>query len=240
MKKQIVLATALAFSATFTTKAQEYLSIEMNDNTVHEFRVANIKEVKIRVSEEDPNCPIADAIDLGLPSGTKWASWNIGATKPEDYGGYYAWGETDEKDVYTLSTYNYCEGTSTIIKNIGDNIAGTSYDVAHIKWGGKWAMPTLDQIKELIEKCSKIWTSRNGIKGIIVTGPNGNSIFLPAAGYRSNDRVSHGGEYGHYWSASLYTYDEYNAYDLFFNSDDWGWCSDYRRFNGFSIRPVCP
>ena len=165
MKKQIFLATVLAFGVFFTTEAQEYLSIEMNDNTVHEFRVTDIKEVKIRVSEEDPNCPIAEAIDLGLPSGTKWASWNVGATNPEEYGGFFAWGETEEKSYYDWSTYSHSDGSNETCNHIGDDIAGTSYDVAHVKWGGNWTMPTRDQIEELINNCTHTWTTRNRVKG---------------------------------------------------------------------------
>lgn len=239
MKKQIFLATVLAFGAFFITEAQEYLSIEMNDNTVHEFRVASIKEVKIRVSGEDPNYPIADAIDLGLPSGTKWASWNVGATKPEEYGGYYAWGETEDKDVYNWSTYKYGRDWNDC-DHIGYDIAGTEYDAAHVKWGGSWSMPTVDQIKELIDNCSKIWTSKNGVKGILITGPNGASIFLPTPGRRNGDSLNGEGWSGYYWSSSLYLNREGFAYSLVFGSSDWYWSSFYERYDGRSVRPVCP
>jgi len=126
------------------------------------------------------------SVNLGLPSGTRWASCNIGAPRPEAFGGYYAWGEVSEKSVYDWSTYTHCDGTIESCRDIGSNICGTQYDVVHVKWGGRWQMPTSDQIKELIENCSYEWTQVNGVNGGRFTGPNGNSIFLPAAGYRDN------------------------------------------------------
>ena len=238
MKKQIFLATVLAFGVFFTTEAQEYLSIEMNDNTVHEFRVTDIKEVKIRVSEEDPNCPIAEAIDLGLPSGTKWASWNVGATNPEEYGGFFAWGETEEKSYYDWSTYSHSDGSNETCNHIGDDIAGTSYDVAHVKWGGNWTMPTRDQIEELINNCTHTWTTRNRVKGILITGPNGASIFLPAAGRFWEDQHIYNGREGSYWSSSLHPKWETYASTFDFRSDGW-LLNGYVRDEGHSVRPVC-
>ena len=93
-----------------------------------------------------PTEEAGEAIDLGLPSGTKWASCNVGATKPEEYGGYYSWGETEEKETYDWSTYIHCDGSSSTCHDLGSDISGTEYDVAHVKWGGKWCMPTLDDI----------------------------------------------------------------------------------------------
>ena len=125
-------------------------------------------------STEETNV-FAQAIDLGLPSGTKWASCNVGATKPEEYGELFAWGETSTKR--TFSDRNYKLPQSSV-----NDISGTKYDVAHVKWGGGWRMPTKAQIEELAEKCKVSQTSINGVKGVLVKGPNGRSIFLPAAG----------------------------------------------------------
>ena len=197
-------------------------------------RFQNIVEV-----EDNNEYPVAEAIDLGLPSGTKWASWNVGASAPEQHGGYYAWGETEEKDYYDRITYKFYNSESGEYIHIGDDIAGTEYDVAHVKWGGSWRMPSIDQIKELMDHCTRTWTTQNGVIGTLVTGPNGATIFLPAAGERSYDDFIHGGEYGYYWSSSLNPDYVICAYDLDFRLYNWYWDDDYR-YNGLSVRPVCP
>ena len=139
-------------------------------------------------------------VDLGLPDGTKWATCNVGASTPEGYGDYYAWGETTTKTTY--SDYNWVFDNV----NINFDIAGTQYDVAHVKWGSTWKMPTLEQTKTLIENCTHVWTTQNGVKGMKFTGPNGNSIFLPAAGDNFAHPIPGGitgvGDYGYYWLSS--------------------------------------
>ncbi len=185
------------------------------------------------------------AVDLGLS--VKWASCNVGAKSPEEYGGYYAWGETEEKTDYSWSTYKWCNGS---YDNLTKYCTSSSYgtvdnkttldpedDVAHVQWGGNWRMPTLDEIKELCDKCSWEWTEVNGIKGQKVTGSNGNSIFLPAAGYRNGTEVHYRGSYGYYWSGTLYEYDSYFPYFLGFDSDDHGW-NYYSRPYCRTVRPV--
>lgn len=182
------------------------------------------------------NVLTGEAIDLGLPSGTKWASCNIGATKPEEYGGYYAWGETEEKEVYNGSTYKYNQNGSYV--NLGSDISGTEYDVAHVKWGGKWCMPTLDDIKELLHNCTSEWTTLNGVYGRKFTSNiNGNSIFLPAAGYRWTGGLRYAGENGHYWSSTQYPDYLDFAYYLLFGSGGAEWYGIGRNF-GQSVRPV--
>ena len=176
-------------------------------------------------------------IDLGLPSGTKWACCNVGATTPESYGGYYAWGETEEKDYYDWSTYIHCDGSAGTCHDLGSDIAGTQYDVAHVKWGGSWVMPSYDQQTELRENCSSEWTTVNGINGRVFTGPSGASIFLPAAGYRWYDGPYYAGSYGYYWSSTQYPSDSYIAYSLGFYSGGVDWDYDSRS-NGLSVRPV--
>lgn len=177
------------------------------------------------------------AIDLGLPSGTKWANCNVGANKPEEYGDYYAWGETTTKKEYTKENYRYYKNWEYV--NIGDDISGTQYDVAHVKWGGKWQMPTQEQIKELFDNCKYEWTTLNGVKGEKFTGPNGNSIFLPAAGYRWNGYLLIVGSWGYYWSSTQDPgYSDY-AYYLFFCSGNADWGYYYPdRYYGRSVRPV--
>ncbi len=176
-------------------------------------------------------------IDLGLLSGTKWACCNVDASTPEDDGGYYAWGETTTKSNYSWETYKHCDGTAETCRNIGESICGTQYDVAHVKWGEAWQMPTLDQVDELLDKCKSEWTTVNGVSGRRFTGPNGGSIFLPASGYRSGTDLNDRGKSGDYWSGTLGTYDDYYAYSLSFFSGNAGWGNDYRR-DGFTVRPV--
>ena len=171
-----------------------------------------------------------DWVDLGLPSGLKWATCNVGASNPGDYGNYYAWGETTTKSSYdenNCSTYN---------QNIGD-IAGTNRDAARQNWGGRWRMPRASEIDELKDNCTWTWTTQDGHDGYRITGPNGNSIFLPAAGYRHGSSSNLVGSDGLYWSSTPYeSYTQY-AYYLYFNS---GYL--YRSWNGrrsgFSVRPV--
>lgn len=159
------------------------------------------------------------AVDLGLPSGTLWADRNIGADSPEDYGDYFAWGETEPKDYYDWITYKWCNGDfDQLTKYCTDSQYGyngfadgkttlePSDDAATANWGEKWCMPTYDQLSELKSYCTWAWTTQNGVKGYKVTGPNGNSIFLPAAGYRYDSELSYAGSRGSYCSSSL---DEY-------------------------------
>lgn len=175
------------------------------------------------------------AIDLGLS--VKWASVNVGAERPEDYGGYFAWGETKEKDDYTWEKYlHYNNG----YVNIGDDIGGTDYDVAHVQWGGRWRMPTITEFEELIDNCTWTWTVRDGVNGYEVTGPNGNSIFLPAAGFRLGSSLDRAGTCGVYWSSSLDTSSSYGARYLYFYSGEYTTGCNYDYENGQSVRPVCP
>ena len=174
------------------------------------------------------------AIDLGLS--VKWACCNVGASSPEEYGGYYAWGETEEKSDYDWDTYKYYNANTGCV-NIGSNISGTQYDVAHVKWGGSWRMPTKEEIKELVNNCTWTWTTQNGVSGQLVTGPNGNSIFLPAAGGRYGTDVCYRGSLGNYWSATLYENRSDDAYYLYFYSGGSNWYS-CGRYYGLAVRPV--
>lgn len=181
-------------------------------------------------------------IDLGLPSGTKWACCNVGAGTPEDYGGHYAWGETSEKSRYDWSTYIHCDGSEVNCHDLGSDIAGTYYDIAHVEWGGSWIMPTLDQIKELSENCTPEWITLNGIKGYRFTGINGGNIFLPAAGHNiGNHFYNFVGKRCDYWTSTqgpLMGYPSYSgaAYELYL--EDGVDCTTASRFAGFSVRPV--
>ena len=186
-------------------------------------------------------------VDLGLPSGTLWAKTNIGATAPEDYGDYFAWGETEPKDYYAWTTYKWCNGSSSsLTKYCTDSSYGTvdnklelelEDDAATVNWGEKWRMPSLEQIKELKDECTSTWTTQNGVNGCLVTGPNGNTMFLPAAGVIAMDALRFEGEWGRFWTRTIASVHPYFAYDLFCDSGDVRWY-DYYRYYGFTVRAV--
>lgn len=203
---------------------------------------------------EEHSCPDdhhPHAIDLGLPSGTKWACCNVGASSPEQYGGYYAWGETSEKSCYDWYTYKWCNGSydsftkycthSSFGSVDGKTVLDLSDDVAHVRMGGSWRMPSHEQQEELVRHCTCQWTQQNGVIGILVTGPSGGQVFLPAAGFRWGDYLGSEGSYSLYWSSSLRpNTNGYGAYCLCFDSDHWTWDCDGARGNGQPVRAVCP
>ena len=169
-------------------------------------------------------------IDLGLPSGLKWSTCNVGANKPEEYGNYYAWGETSPKNEYTT------ENSSTYFKQMEDFSGNPKYDVATAKWGGSWRMPTKEDMEELNYCCEWEWTQVNGVYGSKVIGPNGKSIFFPSAGYRDGSSLYYAGE-GYCWSSTPNDYFDGSAFSLSFDSDDH--CMyDSKRYYGLSVRPV--
>ena len=185
-------------------------------------------------------------VDLGLS--VKWATCNVGASKPEEYGNYYAWGETTPKAYYDWSTYKWCNGsydnqtkynTSSIYGTVDNKtVLELADDAAHANWGGAWRMPTDAEWTELRENCTWTWTTKNGVNGYEVKSEaNGNSIFLPAAGYRGNDGLGSAGNYGNYWSSSLDTGNPVGAWRVLFGSDNVGRRNN-SRYYGRSVRPV--
>ncbi len=185
-------------------------------------------------------------VDLGLS--VKWAAFNVGATKLEEYGDYFAWGEVESKDNSDWRTYKHCNGSARTMtkycthKSYGaiDNkaILESEDDAATVNWGGAWRMPTKAELDELWNNCTWSWTTQNGVEGYKVKGINGNSFFLPAAGYMSDGRICHAGTYGGYWSSSLYTRDPVYAYIFILGSDEG--CDNSFRNGLSSVRPVCP
>ena len=172
-----------------------------------------------------------DYVDLGLPSGLKWATCNVGASSPEQYGDYYAWAELNTKKYYDDDDYEEWDCIDCV-EDISDNPA---YDVARAKWGSGWRMPTESELKELLEKCKWERIVLVGKNGYMVTGPNGNSIFIPAAGYRYESQLNDRGKEGNYWSSTP-------------KNDMWAFCLEIGgRSNklsytnpvaGLSVRPV--
>ncbi len=169
-----------------------------------------------------------DYVDLGLS--VKWAACNVGASSPSDYGGYFAWGETSEKEEYTIGT------CVTYGMSIGSIEGDPEYDAARANWGGTWRLPTADEIDELMDGCRQTWTSYEGREGYMFTGSNGRSIFLPAAGWRGDASLNYAGEYGDYWSATPDSYANY-AHELNFSYTDCGGYPNFR-YRGLSVRPV--
>ena len=191
-------------------------------------------------------------VDLGLPSGIKWATFNVGATSPEEYGDYFAWGEVEAKSDYSWRTYKWCNGSYTTITKyctsflVGsvDNMAKLELvdDAASVNWGGNWRMPTEAEQNELKNSSYTTWdwTILNEVEGYMITSKiNGNSIFLPAAGYRTDSYLSYVGSFGGYWSSSLDTSRPYRANFMYFNLPNVSWYDTYRS-DGRSIRAVLP
>ena len=169
-----------------------------------------------------------DYVDLGLPSGLKWATCNVGASTPEGYGHYYAWGETNTKSTYSLDTYTYTDNKPVL---------DPENDAAYINWGGAWRMPTDAEWQELRDNCTWTWTTLNGINGVEVKGSNGNAIFLPAAGYCYGGDLAYPGTDGYYWSSSINTISPVLALRVdFFSALD---VHSDERCCGLSVRPVC-
>lgn len=187
-------------------------------------------------------------VDLGLPSGTKWATMNVGASSPSDYGSYFAWGETSSKSSFTWESLRYCLDTTGnkfskyVVDSQYGNVDGKEEldlcdDAVNANWGRGWRMPTTVQIDELRAQCKWTWTSMGGHNGYKVVGPNGKSIFLPAVGYRHDSSSDDVGLGGNYWSSTLGIFNSRFAFYLTFNSSNFNWVSDFRYF-GHSIRAV--
>lgn len=198
--------------------------------------------------------PSEQMVDLGLPSGLKWAAWNVGATRPEQYGDYFAYGEVKPKSDYTLLNYEWLyygyfeedlDEWEYYLK-LGANFSGTNYDAAHVNWGDKWRMPSRAEWQEMFNNCKKEWTSINGVTGAKFTSNiNGNSIFIPAAGNKFDGKETH-----QETSCMLWTPEEYDYFD------NTGWNNECRNYRvdisstyantegydypevGFTIRPV--
>ena len=173
-------------------------------------------------------------IDLGLPSGTKWACCNVGAHAPEQSGGYYMWGETKEKSFYDWRTYDYANDWNDFVY-IGSDISGTKHDVATVLWGAPWQMPTETQMKELFVVEDIMPVTINGVPGCYVVHFNGSSIFLPNAGHMEGaDKID-----GFNYRTSIL--DESNpvcSRNFYFSLTGGGGCYSYPRYGGFTVRPV--
>ena len=229
MKRIKYLTLLLAALICSTTITAQGIKIYQKNGTTLDLSYTEIDSI-VAYGNNNTNDDKHEAVDLGLS--VKWATCNVGAESPEEYGDYFAWGETTTK---SEDTY---ENSKTCGKNIGDIAGNPAYDAATANWGGSWRMPTKAEFEELINNCTWQWTTQGGKNGYKVTSKkNGNSIFLPAAGSRSVSSLIDAGDFGDYWSS---TPDESNtqfAYHLDFGSSlhYLGWFS---RYYGHSVRPV--
>ena len=194
---------------------------------------------------------VGEYVDLGLPSGLLWATCNVGANTPEEYGDYFAWGETQPKDDYYWSTYQYCMGDANTLTKYCDNpdygyngftdsqtVLLPEDDAATANWGAEWRMATQEEWQELFDNTTQEWTTQNGVNGRLFTAANGASLFLPIAGYRWGDELFGAGGSGYYWSSSLYTDSPRNAWYFSFHLGRYYVDDDYYRSDGRSVRAV--
>lgn len=246
MKKILLIIASVAVS--LTVGAQSSSKYDVNgDGSVNAADIVAIVDYIMGNIEETKTPANAVAVDLGLPTGTKWANMNVGAEKPEDYGLFFAWGETKgytsvgESSLingyyYTMTdhlfdwdNYKWCNGSwVTMTKYCTDDNYGTvdnknildlEDDAAFMNWGEQWRMPTIDEIQELLANTTAEWTALNDVYGLKFTASNGNYIFLPAAGYRDSAILYNQSSVGNYWSASLNVSGPHSAHYLnFFNS----------------------
>jgi hypothetical protein len=237
------------FTMTFNSTAEQGTMESNNAQTVKRSIFGVLKNIDAKVSKWESTWVEPEYVDLGLS--VRWATINVGATKPEEYGDYFAWGETEPKTNYNWSTYKWCNGDGNIAtKYCTDSIIWDSTepmdnktvldpedDAAFANWGGNWRMPTDADLLELCYDCTWTWTEQNGVKGSIVTGSNGNSIFLPAAGTMDDTNLKFAGEHGVYWSSSLDTNFPRCAWFVVFHSDR-AYKNDFIRSEGHSVRAV--
>ncbi len=238
MKRYFILLVAQVMAS--VSMMAQVMNIVMKDGTVKSFPTKDITYMKMLNVDKNGH----EYVDLGLS--VYWATCNVGANAPEEDGDHFAWGETVSKEEYSWSTYRW-DSKDMLTKYCTTSNAGTvdnktildpEDDVAHVKWGGSWRMPTEEELKELCIKCTLTWTTQNDKEGYKVTGPNGNSIFLPAAGYYYDTTTNY--DVARYWSSSLSrTNNSYKACHIYCSPDNKSVSDTYRNY-GCSVRPVCP
>lgn len=203
----------------------------VSQQAVHTFAMpARNVALQARFNPDTQHPATAEAVDLGLS--VKWASWNVGAAAPEEFGGRYGWADpTGEKRTTELDDYPSATPPA--------DICGTEYDIARAQWGDGWRMPSQTEFQELSDNCTWEWTELNGVAGYRVSATNGNSIFLPAAAFRDGENVSNQvGQRGCYWSGTLYPDNDRYAYYFYFYDKNRNAERNNRRYMGYSVRPV--
>lgn len=208
----------------------------------------------ILLSGGNPGNDSHEYVDLGLPSGTLWATMNVGASTPEECGDYFSWGETTPREgedpywtnyQWSVNKWNtmtkYCTNSSQGYNGFvdGKTELDPEDDVATVNWGSKWQMPSKAQMEELRTKCTWQWTTSNGVKGYLVKSKsNGASLFMPVTDYYSNGQIYNAGYLGYYWTRTLHETTSYKAYYLFFYSSSNLECTYGERYSGFAVRAV--
>lgn len=251
--KKILLSVAAVMPLAFSVHAVTNMCVEQKDGTIVRYDVENVKQVYYEEAGVTVSGKIGDYtyVDLGLRSGLKWATFNVGATKPEEYGDYFAWGETASKDVYNWDSYKWCEGgPGTQTKYCTESGFGTldnkdllesEDDAASVNWGSEWRMPTKEETDELRNACEWVWTNNfngTGVAGQIGTSKNnGNTIFLPASGRYDGTYFDGASSYGRYWTSSVLGYYPRLASALTID-DEYVSYYEYDRKVGLSVRAV--
>lgn len=250
-----IIALVLLLTGTLSVSAQAYyMNVYQKDGSKVKYLVEDVDSIFFSFE----NAPIegVEYVDLGLS--VMWATFNVGASSPEDYGDYYAWGEVETKTDYSMEQYRYWTGYDSLGNeqmskyvvecNVGsygridgNTVLDEDDDVAHVKWSGLWRIPTRVEFEELVNKCTWQWVEQNGVTGYKITsnieGFADRSIFLPSAGMFRQEQLGIN-SYGRYWSSSLYTYQPVGAYALSFYSGNDIYVGGYYRHGGYSVRPV--
>jgi len=248
MKVKSIIAVLLLVIAGLQTAWAQKIVLTMADDSKVKYNITQVKDITFEEAEEPDE---HEWVDLGLPSGTLWATCNLGANSPEEYGDYFAWGETSTKAMYNWSNYKYCNGSSNTmtkyctISSYGSVDNKTELeaedDAATVNLGDGWQMPSNAQIIELYDSnnTTTSWTTQNGVNGRLITSlKNGKTLFLPAAGNWDDTGLVNVGSNGDYLSRSLSTRYSKSAYSLTFDSNgiEWNYRSD--RYIGRVVRPV--
>ena len=251
MKKRIItLLLAILTIVIGGAYAQTKIKVHKGGEVIYSVPLTDVDSVgfaKVTSSVHNGH----EFVDLGLPSGTKWATCNVGATTPEGFGDYFAWGETEPNTIYDWTTYKYCDGSGSRItkyatgysySNVPDGLTELemSDDVARVDWGGSWRIPTEEEMTELINNCNWTWVTQNGINGYKVTSTvNGNSIFLPATSAIGDGYVSNQ-EYAYYWTNSIRSIINNSANALYYiKAYAPSSTGNLTRCSGASVRAVC-
>ena len=247
MKRTMTLAVLTCMAA--AALAQNTMTVEPVYGKVTKYNLSSVK----RVYFEDRNYDVVyESVDLGLPSGLEWATCNVGANSPEEFGSLFAWGETWAKDTYEWRTYKWCTdstGYSLTKYNKNEDFGVVDWkhkldpedDVAHVLWGGDWRMPTHEEVAEMLNNTTQAWVTVNGVKGRRFTGSNGNSIFLPAAGRDVGGKYKHIwiGMEGWYWDATRgYEMGSQRSGLCWYFGPGHAFLNVVQRFVGMSVRPV--
>lgn len=254
--KKILLSTLTIAALGMASYATTFMQVVTDNGETVRYDVNHITEVNF-ITDDTTTVANHEYVDLGLPSGILWAAYNIGATKPEEFGDSFAWGETEPKEEYEWGTYKYAKtshsiyvmdsltkynfggpwGYPGVIDSLGTLLSED--DAATSNWGAEWRMPTDEEFKELYNNCQCKETEVNGVYGIQFSATNGNSIFLPAAGYTNGNSIDGIGSWGYYWSSEVYKTCVERAHALDFEkgkASSWG--SSLRRRFGASVRAV--